>query len=143
MSVASIHPQVLLAAGAAALLLSAGLLIRLRRINPDERERRRRLAVSAHRRSVEGLLTEASADMIHYQYDLRGVAYFASQDVRALRERLPVDPSRLIGPVSVRYEPRNPANSIVVCEQWSGLPVLNRETEESEVKEENTRCKSV
>lgn len=143
MPAVSIHPHVLLAAGAATLLLSAGLLIRLRRIPPEERERRRRLAVCAHRRSVEGLLTEATADLIHYQYDLRGVAYFASQDVRALRERLPGDPSRLIGPVIVRYEPGNPANSIVVCEHWSGLPVSNRNAEQSEVQEENTRCKSV
>jgi hypothetical protein len=26
-----------------------------------------------------------------------------------------------LGPVSVKYDPRNPANSIVVSEEWSGL----------------------
>ena len=34
---------------------------------------------------------------------------------------LPEDPDRLIGPVYMKYTPRNPANSIIVCEQWSGL----------------------
>jgi hypothetical protein len=27
----------------------------------------------------------------------------------------------MIGPVSVKYDPRNPANSIVISEQWNGL----------------------
>lgn len=133
--------HLLLAGSAAALVASVTLFIRLRRISPEERERRRRHAVSAHRRSVEGLLTEANEEIIHYQYDLRGVSYFASQDVSALRACLPAEPSRLIGPVTVRYEPRNPANSIVVCEEWSGLPASNVESENTEVSEENTRCK--
>ncbi|MCL4793906.1 MAG: hypothetical protein KJZ84_05055 [Bryobacteraceae bacterium] len=133
-------PQILLAVSAVALALSVVWMIRLRRISPEEKERRRRQMVATNRRSVEGLITEASVELIHYQYGLRGVSYFASQDVRALRSRLPGDPSRLIGPVSVRYEPNNPANSIVVSEDWSGLPVLNVESVRSEVSEENTRC---
>lgn len=133
--------HLLLAVSAAALAASVTFFIRLRRISPEERERRRRHAVSGHRRSVEGLLTEASAEMIHYQYGLRGVSYFASQDVSALRNRLPAEPSRLVGQVTVRYEPKNPANSIVVCEEWSGLPVLSVESENTEVSEENSRCK--
>ena len=136
-------PQTLLAVGAATLAASVFLIIRLRRLTPEERERRRRFAVSRHRRSIEGLLTEASAEMIHYQYDLRGVSYFASQDVRALGAWLPADPSRLIGPVTVRYEPRNPANSIVICEEWSGLPAPPEESGKSELSEESTRCESV
>lgn len=133
--------HLLLAGSAAALAASLVLFVRLRRISPEERERRRRHAVSRQRRSVEGLLTEASEEIIHYQYGLRGVSYFTSQDVSALRNRLPAEPSRLIGPVTVRYEPKNPANSIVVCEEWSGLPVLFAESENTQVSEENSRCK--
>ena len=77
--------------------------------------------VNRSQRTTEGLITEVSEDLIHYQYELRGVAYFASQDVSTLRERLPEDPSRLIGRASVKYDPRNPANSIVLSEDWSGL----------------------
>jgi hypothetical protein len=29
----------------------------------------------------------------------------------------------LIGPASLKYAPRNPANSILICERWSGLRV--------------------
>lgn len=134
------HPQAWLIGSAVVLIASIGLMIRLRRVNPEERERRRRLLVNQNRRSVEGLLTEASTEIIHYQYALRGVSYFASQDVRHLRDHLPEDPARLIGPVTIRYEPRNPANSIVVCELWSGLPALAVESVKSEVSEENTRC---
>lgn len=132
--------HILLAGGVIALLASVTLIIRLRRISPEELERRRRHAVSAHRRSVEGLLTEASEQIIHYQYGLRGVFYFAAQDVSSLRGRLPAEPSRLIGPVTVRYEPKNPANSIVVCEEWSGLPALSGDSVKTDVSEENTRC---
>ena len=39
-----------------------------------------------------------------------------------LQEYLPHDYSE-VGPVSVKYDPRNPANSILVAEQWSGLRV--------------------
>jgi len=34
---------------------------------------------------------------------------------------LPADRMSMVGPASVKYDPRNPANSIVLCEQWSGL----------------------
>ena len=97
-------------------------VIFLRRLSPAERERRRRAQVNHSRRTTEAMITEASEDLIHYQYELRGVAYFASQDVSGLRAWLPEEPARLIGAVSVKYDPRNPANSIVLCEEWSGLP---------------------
>jgi hypothetical protein len=116
-------PRILTALAAAGILLAATLWIVFhRRLTPEEKERRRRVAVNKSRRTVEGLITEAGPEIIHYQYELRGVAYFASQEVRALRDLLPADPERLVGPVSVKYDPRNPANSIVVCEDWSGLP---------------------
>lgn len=86
-----------------------------------ERERRRRVFVNRSSRTTEAIITEASAELIHYEYELRGVQYFASQDVTALQALLPPDPTRLIGAVSAKYDPRNPANSIVLCEDWSGL----------------------
>jgi hypothetical protein len=49
------------------------------------------------------------------------VEYTASQDISKLRDRLPEDPQTWIGPVTIKYLPRNPANSIVVCEDWSGF----------------------
>jgi hypothetical protein len=52
---------------------------------------------------------------------VRGVQYTASQDVESLRERLPSDPERLIGVANLKYASNNPANSILICEEWSGL----------------------
>ncbi|MBI5084005.1 MAG: hypothetical protein HZB13_05335 [Acidobacteria bacterium] len=98
-----------------------------RRLTPEERERRRRMMLNKSRRTVEALVTEATEELIHYQYELRGVQYFASQDVRGLRSRLPDDPGRLVGPSSAKYDPKNPANSMLVCEDWSGLPEKIRE----------------
>ena len=80
------------------------------------------MAVNQTQRTAEAIVTEATAELIHFQYELRGVRYFASQDVSALGPFLPADVTRLIGPVSVKYDAKNPANSIVVCEEWTGLP---------------------
>lgn len=110
-------------AASAGLLSLAIWIIYQRRMTPLERERRRRALVNKTQRTTEAIVTEATAEMIHFQYELRGVRYFASQDVSALGSYLPEDVTRLIGPVSAKYDPRNPANSIVVCEEWTGLPV--------------------
>ena len=71
-------------------------------------------------------LAEIRDDVLFYSYGVRGVEYTASQDVTMLQEYLPHDYSE-VGPVSVKYDPRNPANSIVVAEQWSGLRVRKAE----------------
>lgn len=116
-----------IAAGAAvSVLLMAALvwILYQRRLTPAEKERRRRLALNRWQRTTEGMVTDAGPDLIHYEYELRGVAYSASQDVTALRHLLPPDPGRLIGPVHVKYDPKNPANSIILCEEWSGLPAI-------------------
>jgi hypothetical protein len=113
-----------LALAASALLVALAVyIIFQRRLTPVERERRRRVALNLGRRTAEGFITEAGCELIHYQYEVQGVTYFASQDVTALGSLLPEDPGRLIGAASVKFDPRNPANSIVVCEEWSGLPV--------------------
>lgn len=121
----------------AGLAVAAVVILYKRRLTPAERERRRRAAINRGRRTVEGFVSEAGADLVHYQYELSGVTYFASQDVSALHTALPADPTRLIGAVSVKYDPKNPANSIVVCEEWSGLPV-SRESNKSKESRDAT-----
>jgi hypothetical protein len=90
------------------------------RVTPEERERLRRAALVAGGKMGDATLTEVRESFLFYAYLVRGVEYTASQDVSALRERVPMDLS-LVNAVSVRYDPRNPANSIVVAEEWSGL----------------------
>jgi len=121
------YPYIIGIACSVGLTATAVWIIFQRRISPAERERRRRISLNKYRRTTEGFITEAGEELIHYHYELRGVTYFASQDVSALREFLPEDPTRLIGSANVKYDPRNPANSIVVCEEWSGLPHMKED----------------
>jgi len=114
----------LLAAAAAVLIIFAvSFLLRLR-TNPAERERRRRLVVDREGKTTDGTLAEAEDTILHYSYMVAGVTYDASQDVSSLRGQLPADPGLLVGHVRVKYTPRNPTNSIVLCENWSGLRTL-------------------
>lgn len=111
-----------MAVAVAAIAAGGGIIwTHLRRVSPEERERRRRLAVNQHPRTAEGFITEAAESILHYSYQVNGVDYYASQDVSTLREYLPADPNLWIGPANIKYEPRNPANSIALCEVWSGM----------------------
>lgn len=100
--------------------LAAYLFTRMRR-NPKDREKRRRLLVNQQGRLGDATITEVSDNTIYYEYSVRGVLYTASQDVEELRKQIPSDIERLIGPVSLKYSSNNPANSIILCEDWSGL----------------------
>jgi hypothetical protein len=106
---------------AAALILSLVWFLPRFRRHPDEKERRRRLAVNAIGRLGDAEITEVEDNSVYYSYSVRGVAYTAAQDISTLLEFLPDQPERLIGPVQLKYAPGNPANSIIVCEDWSGL----------------------
>jgi hypothetical protein len=64
---------------------------------------------------------ERPSTLLIYQYDVAGVSYEASQDVTYLRQWINLQSCRLGVPTSVRYDPANPANSMVISERWSGL----------------------
>jgi hypothetical protein len=59
--------------------------------------------------------------LLIYTYDVAGVAYEASQDVTHLRQYIDMHTCRIGLPASIRYDPQNPGNSIVIAEGWSGL----------------------
>jgi hypothetical protein len=59
--------------------------------------------------------------LILYQYDVAGVTYECSQDVTLLQHVVDIHKIRLSFPASVRYDPHNPGNSLIVAESWSGL----------------------
>ncbi len=92
------------------------------RIAPEELERRRRRMLMGTGKMGDATLIDARESLLFYSYDVRGVEYTASQDVSQLGEFLPAE-LPLSGPVLVRYDARNPANSILVAEEWSGLRV--------------------
>ncbi len=116
--------------GAAAAGIGRAYLIRSRRKSPEERERERRLRLSQHGRITDGTVIdvqEASSNghgplqLIIYRYDVGGVSYEASQDVTHLRQFLDIHSCKLGLPASIKYDPQNPGDSIVIAEGWKGL----------------------
>jgi hypothetical protein len=104
LQVAREHPRITggVAGGA---VVAAGLVwlyIRTHQLTAEESERRRR-----------------EREVLFYSYRLAGVTYNCAQDVSRLAEL--VRGFRLDEPVQVRYDPRNPGNSVLVSESWSGL----------------------
>ena len=93
-----------------------------------ERERRDLLATAG--RIVDGSITETHwageipgpvPNTLVYRYRAAGVTYECAQDVSPLSDH--VRNVRIDLPVQVRFDPRNPGNSIVVAEGWSGLRI--------------------
>jgi hypothetical protein len=104
-------------------LIAAGIivLVRIRR-KPKDKEKHRRLEVNLNGRLGDATITDVTDDAIIYEYFVGGLTYTASQDISQLREMIPADSHRLIGrPASLKYSTQNPANSILLCEEWSGL----------------------
>lgn len=111
-------------------LLGVWLWWRGGRVDPAEAERRRRLEVNRVGRLAEGRIIELrdnpallnGADrLLVYNYEVRGVEYQAAQDISFLDEGLDLRRLAAGQPAQVKYDPQNPTNSIVLCEEWSGL----------------------
>ena len=102
------------------------------RVRPSEEEleRERRDYLATTGRIVDGSITETvwtggndgpTPATLIYRYRIAGVTYECAQDVspltaytRHLRDDLPIQ---------VRFDPRNPGDSIVVAELWNGLRI--------------------
>jgi hypothetical protein len=103
------------------LLVTIGVRAWLRsRVSPDEKERRRRFMLLSAGKMGDANLLDIHDHLLVYSYAVRGVEYTASQDVSRLKHFVPGDIASL-GAICVKYDPRNPANSIVLAEEWSGL----------------------
>ena len=72
---------------------------------------------------VSHLNVNGSGEMqlLIYQYDVAGVSYEASQDITQLRHMVDLHSCRIGLPASIKYDPGNPGNSIVVAENWTGI----------------------
>lgn len=119
--------------------------------DPEDEERRRRFQLNQVGRIVEGLVVElvetpgspapesasvpasqpvapASSGgafgmrrLVRYSYSIAGVTYETAQDVTGLEERLCLERLAAGQPASVKYDPSNPSNSILVADDWSGI----------------------
>ncbi|MGE5112576.1 MAG: hypothetical protein ACM3JB_17050 [Acidobacteriaceae bacterium] len=115
----------------AVVALSIAFVGRKSRTPPDQKERERRNRISLGGRITDGTVIDVheveatidypEAQLIVYQYDVAGVSYECSQDVTWLRHLVDLHSCRLGVPTSVKYDPQNPGNSIVIAENWTGL----------------------
>jgi hypothetical protein len=120
----------LIALGAAGLLVAAGAWARSRRKTPEQLERERRLRISTIGRITDGTVVDVNEmdssgsgelQLLIYHYDVAGVSYEASQDVSSLRHLVDLHSCRSGLMTSIKYDPGNPGNSIVISENWTGL----------------------
>ncbi|MBL8228990.1 MAG: hypothetical protein JNL98_10950 [Bryobacterales bacterium] len=105
----------------AALLIIGGWLLIGRRPSADEKERARRRFLGVRGRMAEAEITDVHDWTIGYSYEVAGVTYHATQDAASFGDALPRDPLLLLGPAAIKYAPGNPANSILISEDWSGI----------------------
>lgn len=120
-----------LALGAGALSIAAiALLFRKGGKTYVQIEYERRQRISLRGRITDGTVLDAqeidhTADspiqLLIYTYDVAGVQYECSQDVTHLRQFIDLHSCRVGLPASIKYDPHNPGNSIVISEDWSGL----------------------
>ena len=115
--------------------------------NPEEMERKRRLHLNQIGRIAEGqvvdLMQQASQPhedgkkifgsrarplvhagprhLVTYSYAISGVTYQTAQDITGLQSQVRFE--RLVAgqPASIKYDPSNPSDSILVADDWSGL----------------------
>jgi len=120
-----------------------------RRPNPDEIERKRRSYINQVGRIAEGRVTElvelpagtitskrfgifgahtkkmppvqAGRRLVCYSYSISGVIYETAQDLTDLEKRAPVEHLVVGQLASIKYDPSNPSNSILVADDWSGI----------------------
>lgn len=59
--------------------------------------------------------------LVSYSYAISGVTYHTAQDITGLDSQIRFE--RLVAgqPASVKYDPSNPSDSILVADDWSGL----------------------
>ena len=114
----------------AVLVAGTAWLVLRRRPDRNELERVRRKQLVQFGRLVDGMLLDVcdvngedggAMKLLLFSYRIGGVDYECSQDITHLQEIVDSRQVRIGFPCSVRYQPGNPQNSIVIAEGWSGL----------------------
>ena len=120
-------------AGVALIAVLGGValwLVLRKRLTAEEIERARRRFLAQSGRLVDGMLLdicEVEAEdgrtltMLLFNYRIAGVDYECSQDITDMRGVVDAAQVRAGFPCTVRYQPGNPHNSIVIEEEWTGL----------------------
>jgi len=141
--------KLVLALGGGSILALALLVYAFRRprVDPQEAERKRRLHLNHIGRIAEGQVVELNEQppahveqprgllgsrarplsdtrpryMVSYSYSISGVTYHTAQDITGLESQVRFDRLMAGQQASVKYDPSNPSDSILVADDWSGL----------------------
>ena len=103
---------------------------RLRRKSPEELERIRRLSVNRCGRIalakvvdfIEATDAEATSRLVLYRYEVAAVTYEAAQEVSPMGRAMTAVRFLSGRTASIKFDPKKPSNSIIVCEEWCGVP---------------------
>lgn len=115
---------------ATAVAAAAAWLVLRKRPSIEEVERGRRQFLVQSGRLVDGMLLDIyeveakggrTLTMLLFNYRIAGVDYECSQDITTMRDVVNPAEVRAGFPCTVRYQPGNPQNSIVIGEGWTGL----------------------
>ncbi len=105
-------------------------LVMRRRPSAEEIERARRQFLVQSGRLVDGMLLDvydvggaegSTLTFLLFSYRIGGVDYECSQEITTMSDIVNTAEVRAGFPCTVRYQPGNPYNSIVVAEGWTGL----------------------
>jgi hypothetical protein len=59
--------------------------------------------------------------LVSYSYAISGVTYHTAQDITGLESQVKFERLVTGQPASIKYDPANPTDSIIVADDWSGL----------------------
>lgn len=68
-----------------------------------------------------GILAVIGPKLLYYSYSISGVTYETAQDVTGLEEQAHLNRVVAGQHASVKYDPSNPSNSILLADDWCGL----------------------
>jgi hypothetical protein len=84
---------------------------------PNERPEKR--AGFLGKRTV--VVKNGAQKLLYYSYSISGVTYETAQDVTGLEEQAHLKRIAVGQSASVKYDPANPSNSILLADDWSGI----------------------
>ncbi len=97
--------------------IAEGQVVELAEHPPEPQQRRKSFFGSGSR----PLADNRPRHLVSYMYAISGVTYHTAQDITGLEGQIRFE--RLVAgqPASVKYDPSNPSDSILVADDWSGL----------------------
>ena len=74
-----------------------------------------------HKSVASATSMNGTQKLLHYTYSISGVTYETAQDITGLDLRAHLSRVAAGQTASVKYDPSNPSNSILLADDWSGL----------------------